>query len=109
MTDAERRLWSHLRQDQLNGLRFRRQEPVGPYVADFLCWPARLVIEVDGGQHASSNSDVTRDAYFAENAFRVLRFWNNEVLSNTEGVLAAIVAALAPSAPTQPSPKMGGR
>ena len=99
MTDAERKLWLALRDRRFAGVKFRRQAPVGPFIADFICFDARLVIEVDGGQHADSSSDARRDAWFAKNGFRVLRFWNNDVLLNTEGVLTAILDALAPVAP----------
>ncbi len=94
MTDAERKLWYALRDRRLAGIKFRRQAPIGPYVADFICYEARLVIEVDGGQHADSASDPIRDRWLATNGFRVLRFWNNEVLGNIEGVLAAVVETL---------------
>ena len=111
MTDAERRLWAKLRLGQVADLRFRRQEVVGPYIADFVCWPLRLVIEVDGGQHSEPGIDGARDAYLSANGFRVVRFWNNEVLTNMDGVLQVIVEAArerAQQAPTQPSPGGGG-
>jgi len=93
MTDAERVLWSSLRRRQLNGFRFRRQYPVGPYVADFACPEMRLVIEVDGSQHGSP-TDLTRDAWMRHNGLRVARFWNNDVLNRTTEVLTAIDAML---------------
>jgi very-short-patch-repair endonuclease len=93
MTDAERALWHALRLRQL-GARFRRQQPIGPYIADFACLERKLVIEVDGGQHAESEYDVARDAWFREHGFRVLRFWNHEVLGNIAGVTEAIYQAL---------------
>ena len=111
LTDAERKLWYALRDRRFAGAKFRRQVPVGPYVADFLCYEARLVIEVDGGQHVESARDRRRDRWFAQNAFRVLRFWNNDVHSNLEGVL--IVDALratphpARAARGRPSPARG--
>ncbi|MCC7046862.1 MAG: endonuclease domain-containing protein [Alphaproteobacteria bacterium] len=90
-TDAERRLWSKLRYGQLGGLKFRRQAPIGAYIADFVCFPIQLIIEVDGGQHATAERrDAARTAWLELQGFRVLRFWNNEVLSNTEGVLETI-------------------
>ena len=89
-TDAERRLWRHLRRKGLSGLRFRRQAPIGPYIADFYFAAQSLVIEIDGGQHCAS-ADAARDAWLARHGYRVLRFWNNDVLSNTEAVLAAIL------------------
>jgi very-short-patch-repair endonuclease len=108
MTDAERRLWSRLRGHH-TGIHFRRQAPLERYVLDFVCFQARLVIEVDGGQHAESEADKLRDAWLKEKGFRVLRFWNNEVLENIEGVLETIMKALedAPTPPPQPSPMKG--
>jgi very-short-patch-repair endonuclease len=94
-TDAERRLWLRLRQKQLGGFRFRRQVPLGPYVADFVCQSEKLVIEVDGGQHSDKiEHDERRSAWLAANGYRVLRFWNNDVLGNTEGVLETILRTL---------------
>jgi len=94
MTDAERKLWLALRDRRLAGFKFRRQVPVGPFIVDFLCYHARLVIEVDGGQHAESARDARRDQWLEANDFRVLRFWNNDVLTNTEGVLTVILDSL---------------
>jgi very-short-patch-repair endonuclease len=93
MTDAERALWRVLRQRQL-GARFRRQAPIGPYIVDFASLERKLVIEVDGGQHAESESDAERDVWLRERGFRVLRFWNHEVLTNPVGVAAVILEAL---------------
>jgi len=103
MTDAERKLWSRLRAHQL-GAHFRRQAPLGPYVLDFVCFTARVVVEVDGGQHADSEKDHVRDAWLQAQGFRVLRFWNNEVLENIDGVLEAIMAELNKAPPPQASP-----
>ena len=94
MTDAERKLWFALRDRRFAASKFRRQVPVGPYVADFLSYEARMIIEVDGGQHAESLTDARRDRWFAENAFRELRFWNNDVLANLDGVLTVVAEAL---------------
>jgi very-short-patch-repair endonuclease len=94
MTHAERKLWFALRDRRLGGIKFRRQVPIGPYVADFVCFDVRLVIEVDGGQHAESAPDSTRDQWCAENGFRILRFWNNDVLQNAEGVSTALIGEL---------------
>src|SRR5580698_3360104 len=94
MTDAERKLWFALRDRRFAAFKFRRQVPVGPYIADFLCFESRLVVEVDGGQHAESVRDVERDHWFARNEFRVVRFWNNDVLQNLEGVLTSLAAEL---------------
>ena len=92
MTDAERRLWRELRAHRFAAWHFRRQHPVGPYIVDFICLAARLVIEIDGGQH-SPDRDGRRTAWLEAAGFRVLRFWNNEVLANSEGVLQAIAEA----------------
>ena len=74
---------------------FRRQAPIGPYIADFVCFEARLIVECDGGQHCDNSSDAARDAWFESQGFRTFRFWNNEVLSSPEGVLTVLLAALA--------------
>ena len=96
LTDAERRLWSRLRLRQLKGLKFRRQTPIGPYVVDFLCLERRLVIEVDGGQHAvmRTERDDARTVWLEAQGFRVVRLWNNEVLQNTDGVVEHILEYL---------------
>ena len=108
MTDAERKLWRALRARQFESAKFRRQVPVGSYVADFLCYRARLVIEVDGGQHAGSVRDKARDRWFERNRFRVLRFWNNDVLENIEGVLTAILQAIEDNEPRARVPSPAG-
>ena len=90
-TDAEQLLWSRLRMKQMEGLKFRRQQPVDNYIVDFVCFENRIIIEVDGGQHAAGNKkDRERDTYLKQYGFKVLRFWNNEVLQNTNAVLAVI-------------------
>lgn len=97
MTDAERRLWRELRGLKQNGLHFRRQVPIDHYIVDFACLSARVIIEVDGGQHNKQEGirrDSIRDAYLKEQGFQVLRFWNNDVLQNTEGVMEVMMAAL---------------
>ena len=95
LTEAERHLWFRLRRRQLEGHRFRRQVPIGPYVADFACLEEKLVVELDGAQHAVEvERDGRRDHWFAERGYRVLRFWNNDVLSNSEAVLAEILGHL---------------
>jgi len=92
MTDVEKRLWYLLRDRRLNGYKFRRQMPIGPYVADFVCLQSRLIVELDGGQHAEqAEKDKVRDEWLKSQGFVVLRFWNNDVLANTEGVLQAIL------------------
>ena len=98
MTDAERKLWNALRGRRLAGAKFRRQVPVGPYVADFLSRRYRLAVEVDGGRHGGPG-DRRRDAAFAALGYRTLRFWNFEVLSNPDGVLETIARALAETPP----------
>jgi len=92
-TDAERELWQHLRNRQLAGAKFRRQVPIGRYIADFLCADARLIVEVDGGQHSDA-TDAARTDWLEAQGFRVIRFWNHEVLTNIEGVLTRIAEAL---------------
>jgi very-short-patch-repair endonuclease len=94
MTDAERKLWFALRDRRFAGFKFRRQVPIGRFIVDFVCFEQRLVIEVDGGQHADSVADKRRDRWFVANGFRVMRFWNNEVLSNLEGVMTLLAEAL---------------
>ena len=93
-TDAERKLWFALRDRRLDGFKFVRQEAIGPFIVDFACREQKLIIEVDGGQHADNARDVARDAYLANEGYRVLRFWNNDVLTNREGVSVTILAAL---------------
>src|SRR5205085_1591279 len=89
-TDAATVLWNRIRNRQIEGHKFVRQEPIAGYVCDFVCRERRLVIEVDGGQHSESAADVVRDRRLSEEGYRVLRFWNNDVLGNIEGVLAKI-------------------
>jgi len=98
-TDAEAALWCRLRSRRLNGYKFVRQEPIGTHTVDFICRESRLVIEVDGGQHADNPRDAARDKWFADHNYRVLRFWNNDVLGNLEGVLEIIATALAEAPP----------
>jgi 2-isopropylmalate synthase len=91
-TDTELRLWRLLRDRRLNGIKFRRQVPLGPYIVDFLCVGAKLIVEADGSQHAESHRDMVRDTYLESHGWKVLRFWNNEELQNREGVLETILA-----------------
>ncbi|PKU25018.1 endonuclease domain-containing protein [Telmatospirillum siberiense] len=93
-TDAEMAMWRMLRASQLAGAKFRRQRPLGPYIVDFISFSHRLVIECDGGQHAGSSDDAKRDAWLACQGFRILRFWNHDILTNPEGILTTILAAL---------------
>ncbi|MGQ3099444.1 MAG: endonuclease domain-containing protein [Sphingopyxis solisilvae] len=94
-TDAERRLWSILRAKRLTDLRWRRQEIIDDlYIADFICFEYRLIVEADGGQHADNVYDADRDAYLTAQGFRIIRFWNNDVLTNSDGVAEAILHAI---------------
>jgi very-short-patch-repair endonuclease len=107
-TDAERILWSELRNHRLNGAGFRRQVPIQNYIADFVCHAAKLVIELDGGQHFSDRSelaDARRTAAIETQGFKVLRFSNLEVMTNRAGVLETIAAAVAERAPTLTLPR----
>ncbi|MBI4795299.1 MAG: endonuclease domain-containing protein [Deltaproteobacteria bacterium] len=100
-TDAEILLWRHLRGKQLAGYKFRRQEPIGNYIVDFVCFSKRIVIELDGGQHAiEADKDFKRDNWLRGQGFKVLRFWNNEVLTNIEGVVETILGELAQNSPS---------
>jgi very-short-patch-repair endonuclease len=93
-TDAETVLWNRLRNRQVDGHKFVRQQPVLGYICDFVCREKLLVIEVDGGQHSESTEDVIRDRRLSDEGYRVLRFWNNDVLGNIEGVLSQIQSVL---------------
>ena len=102
-TKAEIKIWRHLKNRALAGYKFRRQCPIGPYIVDFVCFEKMVVIEIDGGQHAEQlKEDARRTAYLKYRGFEVLRFWNNEVLVNTDSVLCAILETLinSPSSPT---------
>ncbi|QDW37118.1 endonuclease domain-containing protein [Bradyrhizobium sp. KBS0725] len=103
-TEAEKKLWQHLRQPPFKAHHFRRQATIGPYFADFATHRARIVIEVDGGQHSGSGSDEVRSRYLEANGYRVLRFWNNDVMANLSGVLSAIDAAINADSPPTPDP-----
>jgi very-short-patch-repair endonuclease len=106
-TDAEQRLWRRLRNRQVCGAKFRRQHPLPPYVVDFVCLEKRLVIEADGGQHLERQAhDEKRTAFLEAQGFRVMRFWNDEILTQTEDVLEAIFRAL--NETPHPSPLPGG-
>ena len=93
-TEAERRMWRLLRDRRLGGFKFRRQEQLGRYIVDFVCFEQKLVIELDGSQHAESAYDAQRDAWLKSRDFTVLRFWNNEVFENPAGVQHAIATRL---------------
>lgn len=107
-TDAERLSWRLFRGKRLAGWKFRRQQPIDPYIVDFLCPAARLIVEADGSQHVEDVHDTTRHAWLSAQGFRVLRSCNSDVRTNPDGVLAAILAALAAS-PHPGSPPQGGR
>ncbi|WP_435103172.1 endonuclease domain-containing protein [Arhodomonas sp. AD133] len=94
MTDAERLLWRHLRAHRLNGQKFRRQQPIGPYIVDFVHFRARLIVECDGGQHNESAADHRRDTWLQAQGFTVLRYWNHQILNETDNVLNDIHNAL---------------
>jgi very-short-patch-repair endonuclease len=96
MTDAEQKLWHALRSRGV-GAKFRRQVPLGPYILDFVSFDSKLIVEVDGSQHLENVRDAARDTYFRQRGYRVVRFWNNDVLSNLEGVLTTIADAITPS------------
>jgi len=112
-TDAERHLWQCLRHRQLDGFRFRRQVPIAGYIVDFVCLEARLVIELDGGQHSEQTTyDARRDSLIQAEGFTVLRFWNNAVFEQHEEVMHSILSALrasASDAPTLALPRKRGR
>jgi very-short-patch-repair endonuclease len=108
LTEAERLLWRHLRSRRLEDYKFRRQQIIGLYIVDFVCFEAKLIVELDGGQHAESVAyDHSRTAFLTTAGFRVMRFWNNEVLGNLESVLACIRAECAVAPSPQPSPSEG--
>jgi very-short-patch-repair endonuclease len=108
-TDAEQALWFRLRNRRLQGWKFRRQHEVGLYIADFVCPDAALIVELDGGQHGDQQIyDERRTSELQAMGYRVLRFWNNDLLTNIDGVLEVILEALAsPSPSPQPSPRRG--
>jgi very-short-patch-repair endonuclease len=112
MTDTERKLWTVLRNGQLDGCKFRRQQPIGPFIADFVCQERRLIIEADGGQHAECATDHRRNAFLESKGYRVLRFWNNDIPTNLDGIAQVIAAALSSPHPARavhesPSPSTG--
>lgn len=114
MTEAERLLWFQLRDRRLAGLKFRRQVPIGPYIVDFVCPEKKVIVEIDGGQHNLPNErscDLERTRFLEAKGYKVLRFWNNEVMGNLEGVLAVILSAcqVLDFPLTLPSPPLGER
>ncbi len=118
-TEAERALWRLLRNKRLAGWKFRRQQPIGRYIVDFVCLEARPIVEADGSQHADNPADAARDAWLTAQSFRIARFWNNDILARSDGVLTAILAALegdvagiepaSSPAPLPSPPPRGGR
>jgi very-short-patch-repair endonuclease len=110
MTKAESIIWYNVRAHRFQGASFRRQTPIGPYIVDFVCHAANLIIEVDGGQHFESDNivrDARRDAYLAAQGYRVLRFNNLEVMTNKSGVLETIAAAIGQAPLPNPPPQAG--
>ena len=94
-TDAERLLWSKLRNRQVEGWKFRRQVPLGGYIVDFLCEDANLIVELDGGQHGEAlNYDAMRTKWLNKNGYQVIRFWNNDAMNNIDGVLQSLTLTL---------------
>jgi very-short-patch-repair endonuclease len=110
ITDAEKQLWGRLRDRQLNGAKFRRQHPIGPFITDFCCVEHSLVIELDGGQHVEQvATDNARTQFIQSHGYRVLRFWNNEVLTNLSGVLERIDEVLKSPHPSPLPEGEGGK
>jgi very-short-patch-repair endonuclease len=110
MTQAERRVWQILRSHRMTGYQFLRQVPIGRYIADFVCHEARLIVEIDGGQHdRSSPREAERSGFLQNQGYRILRFWSNEVLANLDVVHETIAEELDCITPTQTLPHRGGR
>jgi len=106
----ERLLWNRLRFWQIDGFKFRRQQPLGNYIADFVCFERRLIVEIDGGQHAAKKEyDAKRDSWLHDQGFIVLRFWNSDIVENMEGVLQSILDNLRSTPFLSPSPQGGRR
>jgi very-short-patch-repair endonuclease len=109
-TDVERLLWQRLRLWQVDGCKFRRQQPLGHYIVDFVCLQKRLIVELDGGQHAREvKYDAARDAWLRDQRFIILRFWNNDVLDNLDGIMEMIGKSLKDTPYLNPSPQGGRR
>ena len=112
MTDAERLLWKHLRLKQIEGFKFRRQQPINRYIVDFVCQEKMLIVEVDGGHHSEMDierADAMRTKKLEECGYAVLRFWNNEVMGNIAGVLEVIRESLRGHPPLNPLPSREGK
>ena len=111
-TDAEQLLWRQLRAKRFEGLKFRRQQPIGKCIVDFVCLEKKIIVELDGGQHAllkETQNDTKRDQWFEAQGYRVLRFWDNEVLTNTQGVLEMIWTQCFNHPPLHPLPSREGK
>jgi very-short-patch-repair endonuclease len=107
-TEAEKLLWKHVRARQLDNFKFRRQQQIDNYIVDFVCFEKRLVIELDGGQHSvQTQMDLIRDNYLRDQGFKILRFWNNEIMKNINGVMEVIRETLISSPSPYPSPARG--
>lgn len=106
LTDSEQLMWYLLRNRRLLGIKFRRQHPLPPYTLDFYSVQLQLAIEIDGSQHINNQQDMTRDKYLANNDIEVLRFFNNDILKNTESVLTAIYQRIEEKLDTSPSPSI---
>jgi very-short-patch-repair endonuclease len=112
LTATEQHLWKHLRGKQFEGLKFKRQQPVGKYIVDFMCFEKKIIIELDGGQHMQlleKQKDGERDAWFEAQGYTILRFWDNEVLMNTRGVLEVISTYCQEHPPLNPLPSREGK
>ena len=106
-TEAEHRLWQILRAKRFADYKFRRQVPIDFYIADFVCLSERLIIELDGGQHAENSADRNRDAYLRAQGFRIIRIWNNDLFTNEEGVGELVISALQTAPSPQPLSREG--
>jgi len=106
-TEAEALLWKYLRAKQLEGLKFRRQQPIDGYIVDFVCLKKRIIIEADGGQHSEKN-DLKKDCHLKGQGFKVLRFWNNEILTNIDGVIEEVRRNCQLNLPPPSPPVKGG-
>jgi very-short-patch-repair endonuclease len=110
-TETEQLLWKNLRAKRFAGLKFRRQQPIGPYIVDFVCFEKRVIVELDGGQHMLSSKirdDSTRDRWLREQGYRILRFWDNEAFTNTREVLDLIWIHCSSHPPLNPLPSREG-
>jgi len=111
-TDTEQILWRHLRAKRFGGFKFRRQQPIGTYIVDFVCFEKKIIVELDGGQHtlpAEMQNDRRREQWFGAQGYKVLRFWDNEVLANTRGVLEVIWTHCSNHPPLNPLPSREGK